>query len=56
MRPSNSPLLLLVLCAAAAARRLTVVPQPALTDAVISHLEPIQGRYKEIVDVTLVLF
>lgn len=33
MRPRNSPLLLLVLCAAAAARRLTVVPQPALTDA-----------------------
>ena len=33
MRRGNPPLLLLVLCAAAAARRLTVVPQPALTDA-----------------------
>ncbi|EOD39882.1 hypothetical protein EMIHUDRAFT_108856 [Emiliania huxleyi CCMP1516] len=33
MRPCIPPLLLLVLCAAAAARRLTVVPQPALTDA-----------------------
>ena len=26
--------------------------KPALTDAVISHLEPIQGRYKEIVEET----